>query len=73
VEDLLGNMEVAVEDIKYRTVALDRVRQMNYQFVRREFSEVNSPAGEYDVQEEPDVDSEPNESDIIKTYDFEKL
>ena len=50
IENLLGDMEVPEEDIKSRAVAVDRVRQMAYQFVKADIPDINdvNDIDEYD-------------------------
>jgi len=65
-QDLLGNLAVPQEEIKTRTVVIDRFKQLAYQFVYKEFLDANHTADVNDHNvpaeaNEPNMYMEPNE------------
>lgn len=61
-QDLTGNLVVPAEEIKTRTVVIDRFKQLAYQFVYKEFLDANRITDMNDSNMTP----EPNELDMHK-------
>ncbi len=47
-EDISGNMVVPEEDIIFRTIAVNRARQLTYKFIKTEFADANEIADMYE-------------------------
>ena len=65
-QDLTGNLAVPEEEIKTRTVVIDRFKQLNYQFIYKDFVDTNQTADMNDQNvpaetNEPNMYMEPNE------------
>jgi hypothetical protein len=65
-QDLIGNLVVPAEEIKTRTVVINRFKQLTYQFVYKEFVDANHAADVNDQNvpaetNEPNMYMEPNE------------
>lgn len=66
IENLLGDMEVPQEEIKSRVVAVDRIRQMAYQFVKADIPDINDINDVGDVNETDEYDEQTDANSITE-------